>query len=69
MLTTDDKKEIRKMIGEEVEVRTDPLRGALVAIEQKIDAMRDIISVLKGHSEKLDNHEERISSLEPSSKF
>jgi len=73
MLTTDDKKEIRKIVKEEVrieaEVRTDPLRGSLVMIEKKIDSLKDILSILKGRSAKIEDHEDRMRSLESASKF
>lgn len=77
MLTKDDKSEIRKIVREEVrtevrrevEARTDPLRGSLVKIEAKLEVLKDIWSFVKGHTEKLDDHEKRITQLESPLKF
>lgn len=43
MLTLDDKKEIRNIVKEEVEDRTEPLRASLVAIEQKLPILDDLL--------------------------
>lgn len=68
MLTLDDKKEIRNIVKEEVEDRTEPLRASLVAIEQKLPILDDILDLVRGHSEKLSDHEERITVLETQAK-
>lgn len=68
MLTADDKKEIRKIVKEEVrtevEARTDPMRESLVNIEATLGAVMDLHEILVEHSEKLTDHEDRISVLE-----
>lgn len=72
MLTTNDKKEIRNIVKEEVsrevEDRTEPLRASLVNIEQKLPILDDILDLARGHSEKLNDHEQRISDLETQAK-
>ena len=57
MLTTSDENKIRKIIRKEVETRTDPLRGSLIRIEKDRKILKDIWSFIKGHTEKLNNHE------------
>lgn len=77
MLNNDDKNEIRKLVREEVRtevrrevgVRTDPLRVSLVVIESKLEILKDIWSFIQDHTQKIDDHEERITHLESSQKF
>ena len=72
MLTLDDKKEIRNIVKEEViqivEEGTESLRASLVAIEQKLPILDGILDLVRGHSEKLSDHEERITVLETQAK-
>ena len=68
MLTADDKKEIRKIVREEVsdEVvkKIAPLRESVITIEQTYKVVLDVHQMLMEHSEKLTDHEDRISVLE-----
>lgn len=71
MLTTDDKKEIRKIVREEVrtevENRTDPLRALLVEIEKDRKILSDIWEFVKEHTRRIDHYEDRINVLESGS--
>ena len=71
MLTGDDKKEIRKIVREEVsaevEDRTDPLRASLVEIEKDRKILSDIWEFIKEHTRRIDDHEDRINALESES--
>ena len=69
MLTTSDENKIRKIVKKEVEIRTDPLRGSLVRIEKDRKILKDIWSFVKAHTEKLNDHEKRITHLEFPPKF
>lgn len=68
MLTIDDKRDIKKIVSDEVEQRTDPLRRSLATIEKKLDILSDIWDFIKDHTILLKDHEERISNLENSPK-
>jgi len=50
MLTTDDKKEIRKIVREEVDIRTDPISRSLVEIERDRKILKDIWEFVKSHT-------------------
>ncbi|MCR4324912.1 MAG: hypothetical protein NUV69_04480 [Candidatus Curtissbacteria bacterium] len=68
MLTDDDEKKIRSIVNEVVETSTESMRASLVNIEQDRKILKDIWEFVKAHSVQLKDHEERISSLESSSK-
>ncbi len=69
MLNSSDKKDIRKIVKEEVESRTDPLRISLVKIEKDRKILKDIWEFIKDHTIRIKEHEERISKLESPHRF
>ncbi|OGD88450.1 hypothetical protein A3J17_02315 [Candidatus Curtissbacteria bacterium RIFCSPLOWO2_02_FULL_40_11] len=69
MLTKEDKIEIREIVSEEVDLRTNPLRRSLVEIEKDRKILKDIWEFIKDHATKINDHEERISNLESPQKF
>ena len=69
MLNSSDKKDIRKIVKEEVESRTDPLRISLIKIEKDRKILKDIWEFVKDHTIKIKDHEERISQPETPSRF
>ena len=73
MLNANDKKDIRKIVkeevGREVEERTTPLRRSLVEIEKDRKILRDIWLFVKDHTTKIEDHAERITQLETSQKI
>lgn len=64
MLTVEDKKEIKKIVKDELEVSTDSMRRSLANIERNHKVLFDIWQFVKEHASQLKNHENRISSLE-----
>lgn len=64
MLTTEDKEEIRVIFQEENE----GIRRSLAEIERDRKILKDIWEFIKDHTVKINNHEERIISLESSPK-
>lgn len=79
MLTTEDKKEIKKIVRDEistkvvgrldtVEDRLDRLTASVMKMDKRLDILKDIWDFIKGHTVQLDDHEGRIASLESSPK-
>ena len=68
MLTTDDKKEIREIVreevGEEINKKTSGIMASLAKIEKDRKVLYDIWDFVKGHANQLKDHEARIEHLE-----
>lgn len=83
MLATEDKKEIKKIVGsvvgkrftkveggiERLDDRLDRLTASVMKMDKRLDILKDIWDFIKEHTVQLKDHEERISNLEDSPKF